>query len=381
MTKEIKAKALDAGADLVKFQTFSASRLVAKGAPLAAYQATTGESDHYEMIRRLELGRDDHERLVEFCRSNGIGFFSTAFDIESVDLLVELGQTRFKVASGEINNLPLLRHIGSFGREVILSTGMADLTEVAVALRVLHRGGGPVEAHVPGVQRACQEGRRVVALEIRGRVGDEGEGSRVGFREAIEGKGGDLSQGVFLGLGGKAALLHARAQPLFHALHALARALEPHGAPQFFGLAAAKARRRHGDAQQLFLEERYAEGSLQDGFERRMGVDHGLTPRAPVQVGVDHLSHDGSGPDDGDLHHQIVEARGFEARQRGHLRAAFDLKGADGVGLANHRVGVGIVGWQVGEVDLGVFVRADQRDAVFQSFAVHRLQLAASQVD
>ena len=135
--------AADSGANLVKFQTFSADRLVTKGAPLAAYQATTGESDHYEMIRRLELGRDDHERLVEFCRSNGIGFFSTAFDIESVDLLVELGQTRFKVASGEINNLPLLRHIGSFGREVILSTGMADLTEVAVALRVLESSGTP----------------------------------------------------------------------------------------------------------------------------------------------------------------------------------------------------------------------------------------------
>ena len=135
--------AADSGADLVKFQTFSADRLVTKGAPLAAYQATTGESDHYEMIRRLELGRDDHERLVEFCRSSGIGFFSTAFDIESVDLLVELGQTRFKLASGEINNLPLLRHIGSFGREVILSTGMADLTEVAVALRVLESSGTP----------------------------------------------------------------------------------------------------------------------------------------------------------------------------------------------------------------------------------------------
>ena len=137
--------AAESGADLVKFQTFSAGRLVTKSAPLAAYQATTGESDHYEMIRRLELGRDDHELLIEVCCSNGIEFFSTAFDLESVDLLVELGQTRFKVASGEINNLPLLRHIGSFGYEVILSTGMADLTEVDVALRVLESSGTPRE--------------------------------------------------------------------------------------------------------------------------------------------------------------------------------------------------------------------------------------------
>ena len=137
--------AADAGADLIKFQTFTADRLVAKQAPLAAYQLSTGESDHFEMLRRLELSRADHEHLIEICRLNGIGFFSTGFDLESVDLLVELGQTRFKVPSGEINNLPLLRHIGSLGREVILSTGMANLTEVATALQVLESSGTPRE--------------------------------------------------------------------------------------------------------------------------------------------------------------------------------------------------------------------------------------------
>ncbi len=133
--------AAGAGADLVKFQTFTADRLVGKQAPLAAYQLASGESDQFEMIRRLELSRADHERLIECCRSNGIGFFSTGFDIESVDLLAELGQTRFKVASGEIDNLPLLRHIGSFGCEVILSTGMAEMTEIRDALGVLQRAG------------------------------------------------------------------------------------------------------------------------------------------------------------------------------------------------------------------------------------------------
>lgn len=137
--------AAGSGADLVKFQTFSADRLVTKNAPLAAYQAINGELDHYEMIRRLELGRDHHEHLVELCNSNGIGFFSTGFDIESVDLLVELGQTRFKLGSGEIDNLPLLRHVGSFGKEVILSTGMANLAEVAEALRILESSGTPKE--------------------------------------------------------------------------------------------------------------------------------------------------------------------------------------------------------------------------------------------
>lgn len=135
----------DAGADLVKFQTFTADRLVGKNAPLAAYQLAGGESDQFEMIRRLELSRADHECLVECCRSNGIGFFSTGFDIESVSLLAELGQTRFKIASGEIDNLPLLRHIGSFGREVILSTGMAEMAEIRDALSVLQQAGTPQE--------------------------------------------------------------------------------------------------------------------------------------------------------------------------------------------------------------------------------------------
>ena len=137
--------AAEAGADLVKFQTLRADRRVGRQDSLAAYQWLSGESDHFEMIRRLELSRADHERLIEFCCSNGIGFFSTGFDIESVDLLLELGQTRFKVASGEIDNLPLLRHIGSLGCEVILSTGMAEMTEIRDALDVLQSAGTPLD--------------------------------------------------------------------------------------------------------------------------------------------------------------------------------------------------------------------------------------------
>ncbi|MEO2144824.1 MAG: N-acetylneuraminate synthase [bacterium] len=133
--------AADSGADLVKFQTFSADCLVTKGAPLAAYQATTGESDHYEMIRRLELSRADHEHLVAVCDQQGIGFFSTAFDAESATMLVELGQKRFKVPSGEIDNLPLLSHIGSYGYEIIISTGMAEMEEIGQAIMVLEEAG------------------------------------------------------------------------------------------------------------------------------------------------------------------------------------------------------------------------------------------------
>ena len=137
--------AAEAGADLVKFQTFSADRLVAVHAPKARYQEQTtavGETQH-AMIRRLELDRAAHEMLIAHSRLRGIGFFSTAFDLESIDLLVELGAERFKIPSGEITNLPYLRRAGALGVPVILSTGMATLGEIENALTVLEKSGTP----------------------------------------------------------------------------------------------------------------------------------------------------------------------------------------------------------------------------------------------
>ena len=139
--------AAEAGADLVKFQTFSADRLVTGSASKADYQletTATGESQH-EMIRKLELSREMHEELIAHCKKCGVGFFSTGFDPQSVNLLVELGLDRFKIPSGEITNLPYLRHIGQYGKPVILSTGMARLGEIEAALEVLEASGTPRE--------------------------------------------------------------------------------------------------------------------------------------------------------------------------------------------------------------------------------------------
>ncbi|MEK9763283.1 MAG: N-acetylneuraminate synthase [Deltaproteobacteria bacterium] len=139
--------AAEAGADLVKFQTFSADRLVTGSASKADYQletTSTSESQH-EMIRKLELSREMHEELIVHCQKCGIGFFSTGFDTQSVDLLAELGLDRFKIPSGEITNLPYLRHIGQYGKPVILSTGMARLGEIEAALEVLEASGTPRE--------------------------------------------------------------------------------------------------------------------------------------------------------------------------------------------------------------------------------------------
>jgi N,N'-diacetyllegionaminate synthase len=137
--------AATAGADLVKFQTFQADRLVTVNARKAAYQeraGSAGETQH-GMLKRLELSRTDHEQLLAHCRAKGIGFLSTGFDTESVDYLVQLGIDRIKVPSGELTNLPYMRHVGALGLPIILSTGMAWLEEVGAALDVLIAAGTP----------------------------------------------------------------------------------------------------------------------------------------------------------------------------------------------------------------------------------------------
>jgi N,N'-diacetyllegionaminate synthase len=136
-----------ARADAVKFQTFRADRLAAPHAVKAAYQTrSTGAAEsQVDMLRRLELSRAAHAELVARCRERDIMFLSSAFDIDSLDLLRELGVERFKVPSGEITNLPYLRHLGAFGSPVLLSTGMATLEEVSCALGVLTEAGTPRE--------------------------------------------------------------------------------------------------------------------------------------------------------------------------------------------------------------------------------------------
>ncbi len=137
--------AAEAGADLVKFQTFKVDSLVTATARKADYQTRNsggGETQH-EMLRRLELSPEAHHELITHCAARGIGFFSTGFDLESVDFLVSLGLDKFKIPSGEITNLPFLRHVGRHGKEVILSTGMATLGDIEAAIEALEQAGTP----------------------------------------------------------------------------------------------------------------------------------------------------------------------------------------------------------------------------------------------
>jgi len=135
--------AADAGADAVKFQTFTAGRLVRRNAPKAEYQKQTtgtGESQ-YDMLRRLELPPEAHTMLIERCASRRIDFLSTPFDEESLDFLTdELGLRTIKLGSGEVTNGPLLLRAASKGVHIILSTGMSTLGEVETALSCLAFG-------------------------------------------------------------------------------------------------------------------------------------------------------------------------------------------------------------------------------------------------
>ena len=135
--------AAEAGADAVKFQTFKAARLVTPDAPKAYYQvqATDIGESQLEMLRRLELSREDHLELFSYCRRKGILFMSTPFDEESADLLEELGVPAFKIPSGELTNLPFLTHVARKERAMIVSTGMSYLDEVKDAVQAVAETG------------------------------------------------------------------------------------------------------------------------------------------------------------------------------------------------------------------------------------------------
>ena len=135
--------AVEAGADLVKFQTFKAETLLTKFAEKADYQnkMTKTDESQFDMIKKLELDRSAHEELIKHCEYKGIRFLSTPFDHDSIELLAELNVPFYKIPSGEITNMPYLRHVGRMGKPVVMSTGMAILKEVHTAMKVLLDAG------------------------------------------------------------------------------------------------------------------------------------------------------------------------------------------------------------------------------------------------
>ena len=144
LARQLIDAANEAGADAVKFQTFTADEVVTRSAAKAAYQQETTSPDEsqYDMIRQLELSPESFKELYAYTQQKGIIFMSTPFDKGSVDLLNEIGVPAFKVGSGELTNLSLLRYIAGKRKPIILSTGMSRLEEVAEALDAIGGEGG-----------------------------------------------------------------------------------------------------------------------------------------------------------------------------------------------------------------------------------------------
>ena len=143
--KKMIDMAVEAGVDIIKFQTFKSERLVSKSAKQADYQKRNiknAENDsQLDMLKKLELSESDHKELIDYCHKKNITFFSTAFDLESIDYLHSLNIGLWKIPSGEITNYPYLKKIASFSEPVILSTGMCEMQDVSDALKVLCENG------------------------------------------------------------------------------------------------------------------------------------------------------------------------------------------------------------------------------------------------
>ena len=144
LAKQLVDKAVEAGVDYIKFQTFKASKLVTKAAKQAEYQRKnigTGGDSQYQMLKKLELSAEDHEELIAYCKEKGIKFFSTAFDFDSIDYLHSLNLGLWKIPSGEVTNYPFLKRVASYNEKSILSTGMCDMEDVRAAVDALYKNG------------------------------------------------------------------------------------------------------------------------------------------------------------------------------------------------------------------------------------------------
>lgn len=144
VAKKLIDVAVDAGVDYVKFQTFKADNLVSKSAKKAEYQSVNindGDDSQYAMLKNLELSHEDHLELMSYCAEKNINFFSTAFDVEGVHYLNDLGLNFFKIPSGEITNYPYLKAVALCNKPVIMSTGMCLESEIKDALDVLLKFG------------------------------------------------------------------------------------------------------------------------------------------------------------------------------------------------------------------------------------------------
>ncbi len=145
IAKQLVDKAADAGADIIKFQTFKSEKLVSKSAQQAEYQkrniGARSDNSQLSMLKKLELSEQNHIELMAHCKEKNIKFFSTAFDLDSIDYLHSLNLGLWKIPSGEVTNYPFLKRIAAYNEKTILSTGMCDMQDVRAAVDALYKNG------------------------------------------------------------------------------------------------------------------------------------------------------------------------------------------------------------------------------------------------
>ena len=145
IAKRLVDKAVEAGVDIIKFQTFKAEKLVSKSAKQAEYQkkniGSSADDSQYNMLKKLELSEQYHQELMAYCKKKGIRFWSTAFDFDSINYLHSLNLGLWKIPSGEITNYPYIKKIAQYHEPVILSTGMCEMSDISAAMNVLLKYG------------------------------------------------------------------------------------------------------------------------------------------------------------------------------------------------------------------------------------------------
>ena len=145
IARQLVDKAVEAGVDIIKFQTFKSEKLVSRSARQAEYQkrniGKNSDDSQLNMLKKLELSEQDHLELMAYCKQKGIKFFSTAFDMDSIEYLHSLNLGLWKIPSGEVTNYPYLKQIASYNEKTILSTGMCELEDVRAAVNALYKNG------------------------------------------------------------------------------------------------------------------------------------------------------------------------------------------------------------------------------------------------
>src|SRR5579859_3449274 len=236
----------------------------------------------------------------------------------------------------------------------------------AVPLGIFDNCCGMIKTHRLIVQQGSSESAEVVAFQIGAGVGEKRETRGMRFRKSIERERSDGLDYFLLNFGSDSVFFHAAAKLYFDVFHARFGAFKTKGATQFLRFASREASGDHGHAQELFLKKRHAQRARENGFERWVKAFHRFASLAAFQIRMNHFANDRPGPNDRDLHHNVVKAFWSQTRQAGHLRAAFDLKHAHGVRFLQSIVNSRIIRRQTAEVNFPAIIFANDFQRIFQ---------------